>query len=182
LTVFGGLEGDAFSWSMRRAAIGTMLSSGIAVAVGYCRACKAVVELNKDKRCPVHPKVKGRDEELVIPEDVEAGKLAVLAKLEHKEAHLAQEITKLLDAKEAVALAYCPRCAGVMELDAQQRCPHHPNGKLKGVAYDLPGNFEAHKRQILRERHWKKVNNTRNTVVLVLTLALLVMAYFVFLK
>lgn len=182
LSVFGGLEGDAFSWSMRRAAIDTLLSSGIAVAVGYCRACKAVVELNPDKRCPVHPKIKGRDEELVIPEDVAAGKLAVLAKLEHKEAHLANEITKLLEAKEAVALGYCPRCAGVMQLDAQRRCPHHPNGKIKGVAYELQGNFEARSRQMLRERHWKKVNNTRNTVVLVVTLVVLVMTYFVFLK
>jgi RNA polymerase subunit RPABC4/transcription elongation factor Spt4 len=150
--------------------------------VGYCRSCKAVVELNQDKRCPVHPKIKGRDEELVIPADVAAGKLAVLAKLEHKEAHLAAEITKLLEAKEAVALGYCPRCAGVMELDAQRRCPHHPNGKVKGVAYELPGNFEARKRQILRERHWKKVNNTRNMVALVMILVMVVMTYFVFLK
>ena len=182
LSVFGGFEGGAFSWSMRRAAIDTLLTSGVAVALGYCPACEAVVELNKDKRCPVHPKIKGRDEELVIPADVAAGKLAVLAKLEHKKAPLAKEITRLLEAKEAVALGYCPRCQGVMQLDAQRRCPHHPNEKIKGVAYELPGNFEARKRQMLRERHWKKVNNTRYTVVLVLILALLVMTYFVFLK
>ena len=111
LSVFGGMDGGAFSWSMRRAAIDTLLSSSAVVALGYCPACKEVVELNKDKKCPVHPKIKIRDEELVIPADVAAGKLAVLAKLEHKEAHLAKEITRLLEAKEAMALAYCPRAA-----------------------------------------------------------------------
>jgi heme/copper-type cytochrome/quinol oxidase subunit 2 len=50
------------------------------------------------------------------------------------------------------------------------------------VAYELPGNFEARKRQILRERHWKKVNNTRNMVALVMILVMVVMTYFVFLK
>ena len=70
----------------------------------------------------------------------------------------------------------------MIQLDVQRRCPLHPNEKIKGVAYELPGNFEARKRQLLRERHWKKVNNTRYTVVLVLILALLVMVYFVFLK
>ena len=182
LSVFGGMQGDAFSWSMRRGAIDTLVLSGVAVALGYCPSCKAVVELNKDKKCPVHPKIKGRNEELVIPADVAAGKLAVLAKLEHKEAHLAMEITRLLDAKEAVALAYCPRCQGVMQLDTQRRCPHHPKEKIKGVAYELPGNFEARKRQILRARHWKKFNNTRYMIFLVLGLALLVVTYFVILK
>jgi len=182
LSVFGGLQGDAFSWSMRRGAIDTLRLSGVAVALGYCPVCKAVVELNKDKKCPLHPKIKVRDEELVIPADVAAGKLAVLAKLEHKEAYLAEEITRLLNAKEAVALAYCPRCQGMMQLDAQRRCPHHPNEKIKGVAYELPGNFEARKRQILRARHWKKFNNTRYMIFLVLGLALLVVTYFVILK
>jgi len=181
LSVFG-MEGEAFSWSMRRAAIGTMLASGVAVAVGYCQECKAVVELNKDKRCPLHPKIKGRDEELVIPADVAAGKLAVLAKLEHKQAHLAKEITRLLEAKEALALAFCPRCAGVMQLDAQRRCPHHPDVRMKGVAYVLPGNVEARKRQMLQARHWKKVNKTRNTVVLVVALVALVIVYFAVLR
>jgi RNA polymerase subunit RPABC4/transcription elongation factor Spt4 len=182
LSVFGGMQGDAFSWSMRRGAIDTLVLSGVAVALGYCPSCKAVVELNKDKKCPVHPKIKGRNEELVIPADVAAGKLTVLAKLEHKEAHLAMEITRLLDAKEAVALAYCPRCQGVIQLDTQRRCPHHPKEKIKGVAYELPGNFAARKRQILRARHWKKLNNTRYMIFLVLGLALLVVTYFVILK
>jgi predicted nucleic acid-binding Zn ribbon protein len=182
LSVFGGFQGDAFSWSMRRGAIETLLLSGVAVALGYCPTCKAVVELNKDKKCPVHPKIKGRDEKLVIPADVAAGKLAVLAKLERKEAHLVKEITRLLDAKEAVALAYCPRCQGVMQLDTLRRCPHHPNEKLKGVAYELPDYFEARKRQMLRERHWKKVNNTRNMVLLVSILALLIITYYLILK
>lgn len=182
LSVFGGLEGDAFSWSMRRSAIDTLRSSGVAVAVGYCPACKTVVELDKDMNCTVHPKIKGRDEQLVIPEDIAAGKLAVMAKLERKKAHLAGEITKMLEAKEVIAVAYCPRCQSVVQLDAQRCCLDHPNEKIKGVAYALPGNFDARKRQMLHEQHLKMVNNTRNMVVLILALALLAMVYFVFLK
>jgi hypothetical protein len=69
-----------------------------------------------------------------------------------------------------------------MQLDTLRRCPHHPNEKLKGVAYELPDYFEARKRQMLRERHWKKVNNTRNMVLLVSILALLIITYYLILK
>jgi hypothetical protein len=182
LTVFGGMQGDAFSWSMRRAAIDNLVSSGVAVAVGYCKQCNKVVELNKEKKCPVHPVIKGREVELVIPADVAAGKLVVLSKLMRKVPALALEINRLLEANEAVALAYCPRCQGIMQLDSLQRCPHHPNVRLKGIAYSLPDNVEAQKRQMMRELRLKKSIGNRYLVALVITLLALAAVYFLVVK
>lgn len=182
LTVFAGMQGDAFSWSMRRSAIDNLVTTGVAVAVGYCPECKAVVQLNKDKKCAVHPKAAIREEELVIPEDVTAGKLTVLSKLAHKIPALAQELGRMLEANEAVALAYCPRCQGIMQLDANLRCPHHPDVRLKGVEYSLPENAAAHRRWMVREQQTKKFVRTRYVVVLGLVLLLLVVTYFTLVK
>lgn len=184
LSVFGGMQGDAFSWSMRRAAIDSLLTSGMAVAIGYCQECRTVVELDKNKRCPLHPKIKGSYEELVIPEDAAAGRLAVLAKVEHNHAHLAQEITRLLEADQAVALGYCPGCADVVRLDARRRCPNHPDQKIKQVVYDLPDQFEARRLQMLIEGNRKKRKSMSNTLALVMALVALIttIVYFVFLR
>lgn len=182
LSVFGGMEGSAFSWSMRRAAIDNLVLSGFAIAVGFCPECKTVVELNKEKKCPIHPKIKGRDQELVIPADITAGKLKVMTKMAIKEPLLAKELFLLLESNMAIALAYCPQCKVIMQLDAQLHCPNHPGSRLKNVEYCLPLEMDSLKRQMDREHQAKKALGSRYLVALVVILLLLVVTYFVLLN
>ncbi|OGN91427.1 MAG: hypothetical protein A2Y88_05560 [Chloroflexi bacterium RBG_13_48_10] len=55
-----------------------LLDTGQAKAVGYCPRCKAAVELGSKRRCTIHPRVKGRRIQYVLPNNIEAGKKLVL--------------------------------------------------------------------------------------------------------
>jgi DNA-directed RNA polymerase subunit M/transcription elongation factor TFIIS len=55
-----------------------LLNSGQAKAVGYCPRCKVAKELDSNRRCDIHPRVKGRKVQYVIPSEVEAAKKVVL--------------------------------------------------------------------------------------------------------
>jgi hypothetical protein len=182
LSVFGDFEGSAFSWSMRRAAIDNLVSSGIAIAVGFCLECNAVVVLNKDKKCPIHPKTRGREQELVIPADIAVGKLKVITKLAKKVPSQAIELRNLLESNKAVALAYCPQCQGIMELDPQLHCPHHPTARLKDVYFSLAYNLEAQKRQMMHKHHENKSISTRYIIAFAIILITLVIVYFALIK
>jgi phage FluMu protein Com len=55
-----------------------LLNSGQAKAVGYCPRCKVAKELDTKRCCAIHPRVKGRRVQYVIPSEVEAAKKVVL--------------------------------------------------------------------------------------------------------
>lgn len=182
ISVFSDMDGSAFSWSMRKAAIDNLVSTGVAIAVGYCPECKAVVVLNKDKKCPIHPNTEGREQELVIPADIAAGKLKVTTRIAKKVPLMAQELNRLLVSHEAIALAYCPQCQGIMQLDPQLHCPHHPAARLKDVEFCLPSDMEAQKRQMMYTYHTSKAIGTRYIIVFAISLIALVIVYFVLIK
>jgi hypothetical protein len=75
LTVLQKLES---AHSQLRAQLTELLDSGQAMAVGYCSRCKLARELNTDRCCPVHPRVKGRRVQYVVSSEVEAAKKVVL--------------------------------------------------------------------------------------------------------
>ena len=174
-TAFTGADADKVSGSLRSSQITTILKSGKAIAVGYCPRCDAVVKLDSDTRCQIHPKIKGREVQYVIPADEFAGNLAVLQKLEHSHPRLSSQITNLLDAGQAAALGYCPRCKAVVTLDAQRRCTNHPKVKVQCVQYAVPGNIEAAKRTIFKWRRAQKKVNQRQTLI-VITLVIVAVA------
>ncbi|PKN98171.1 MAG: hypothetical protein CVU42_13085 [Chloroflexi bacterium HGW-Chloroflexi-4] len=180
LSVFGEMDGSVFSWSMRRAAIENLVSNGIAIAVGYCTECKAVIELNRDKKCTVHPQIKGREVEIVIPADFKAGRLKVISKLYHKEPLLKKELIKLLESKEVVALAFCPKCQDIMQLNAQLQCPLHPGSNNKDLVFCMPESTNFTIRQMKREYKSKKGLGLRYVVVFLIILIGLVTLFFVY--
>jgi hypothetical protein len=55
-----------------------LLDTGQAKAIGYCPRCKAAVELSSKRSCTIHPRVKGRRIQYVLPNNIEAGKKLVL--------------------------------------------------------------------------------------------------------
>jgi predicted RNA-binding Zn-ribbon protein involved in translation (DUF1610 family)/ribosomal protein L40E len=55
-----------------------LLNSGQAKAVGYCPRCKVAKELDSKRCCPIHPRVRGRRVQYVIPSEIEAAKKVVL--------------------------------------------------------------------------------------------------------
>lgn len=58
--------------------IAELLEAGKAKAVGYCPRCKAAVELDATRHCPIHQRTKMQSIQFVLPKNVEAGKRAVL--------------------------------------------------------------------------------------------------------
>ncbi|OGO26355.1 MAG: hypothetical protein A2136_05260 [Chloroflexi bacterium RBG_16_54_11] len=181
ISAITGADADVFSSGMRSGKIKAMLASGNVKAVGFCRRCKAVVELNPDQRCPSHPKVKGAEVQFVIPADVLAGKLAVMQKLEHRYYNISKEITALLESKEAKAIGYCRRCKAAVELNAQRRCSIHPKVKGRMVQYAVPGDEPAARRVILRWRRVQKAAGRQKSVaVLALIVIVVVVLLYVF--
>jgi len=61
-----------------------LIQSGKAVALGYCRRCRDVVELDPKLRCPNHRWTKPKEARLFIPSDVEAGRAEILATIHRK--------------------------------------------------------------------------------------------------
>ena len=47
-----------------------MLKAHAAVGLGWCKACKAAVELDEQMHCKLHPKARVRDIKLAVPDDV----------------------------------------------------------------------------------------------------------------
>jgi hypothetical protein len=71
-----GAEADAISRGSGQ--LKALVASGQAMAVGYCPRCKTAAELDGRLRCPIHHRTRGRGVRYVVPDDVEAGKEAVL--------------------------------------------------------------------------------------------------------
>jgi RNA polymerase subunit RPABC4/transcription elongation factor Spt4 len=67
-----GADKDIFVNDLRNQERDALLKTKTAVALGYCSACRAVVELNEKNRCPLHPKKKPADIRLAVPVDVES--------------------------------------------------------------------------------------------------------------
>ena len=74
-----GADKDIFVNDLRNQERNALLKNKTAVALGYCSVCRAVVELNEEKRCALHPKKKPANIHLAVPEDVESVKVTLLA-------------------------------------------------------------------------------------------------------
>ena len=144
-----GADAGVYTHGRRSAQIKSLLKADRARAVGYCPRCKAVVELDAEQRCPVHPQAKGREVQYVIPADVLAGKLAVLQKSERGHSELSAQITELLNSGQAKAVGYCPRCKTAVELDSKRHCTVHPRARARIGQYVVPGDVDAAKRAVL---------------------------------
>jgi hypothetical protein len=174
LAMLTGADADAYRASRRSGQIDTLLQAGKAKVVGYCPQCKQVIELNTDKRCLLHPKVKGRDVEYVIPADALAGKLVVMQKWESRQLQVAKQLTDLLAAGQARAVGYCPRCRAPAELDDQRYCSVHPKIKAREVQYVLPRDVYVAKQKLRQARLAGKASGRQIALVVV---ALIGIAY-----
>ncbi len=74
-----GADKDMFVNDLRNQERNALLKTQAVVALGYCSICRAVVELNEEKRCTLHPKKKPANIRLAVPEDVESVKVSLLA-------------------------------------------------------------------------------------------------------
>jgi hypothetical protein len=81
-----GGDTDTYLASRKESLQADLIKSGKAKAIGYCRKCKQVVELNAELRCLEHQRKADRVR-LVLPEETEAGKQAILIEMqkEHRE-------------------------------------------------------------------------------------------------
>ncbi len=77
-----GADKDMFLNDLRNQERNALLKTQAVVALGYCSVCRAVVELNEEKRCSLHPKKKPANIRLAVPEDVESVKVTLLAESE----------------------------------------------------------------------------------------------------
>jgi len=177
---FTGVDADTFSKNMRSGQIKTLLSSGKAVAVGYCPKCRSVVQLNKEQRCPVHPKKKGKEVEVVIPVDLLVGKLAVLQKMERGKPQLTAEIETLLNSGQVEALGYCKRCHCVVNLDPGRHCRIHPKISGQDIKYVLPGREKDAKRSIMQVHRYDQAIAMKRIVFIVAFFALVLAAFIIF--
>ncbi|MHB1482230.1 MAG: hypothetical protein ACYCXH_07935, partial [Bellilinea sp.] len=149
-------------------------------AVGYCPKCNLVVELDKEKRCLQHPKIKGQEVEYIIPADLLAGKLAVMQKMEAKKPQVAGQITELLSSGKASAIGYCTRCTGVVELDPQRRCIIHPKARVKNVQYAVPRDLDSARKRIFKSNKQGRLGRSR-TIVFILAFLMIIYATIVLL-
>ena len=95
IKMFGG-DKDIYLSSRKEGLQADLINSGKAKAVGYCRSCKKVVELNAELRCFEH-KRKGKRVRLVLPDEIEAGKQAILLEMEkERRAKIRQNIINLI--------------------------------------------------------------------------------------
>jgi hypothetical protein len=60
------------------AKITELLDSGKTRAIGYCKRCKAVVQLDSSRQCKTHPNVKGQYVQYVIAGNEAEKKRAIL--------------------------------------------------------------------------------------------------------
>ncbi len=180
VSLFLGGDSDVYARTRRSGEIMMILDSGKARAVGYCPKCDLVVELNKDQRCPQHPKVKGQEVEYVIPADVLAGKLRVMQKFEGKKPHVADQVTELLATGQASAIGLCTRCNGVVELDSQRRCLIHPKAQVKKIQYAMTNDLGSARKRIFKSNSQNRLGRFR-TVIFFLAFLMLIYATIVLL-
>ena len=76
-----------------------------------------------------------------------------------------EERKGLVAAGRAKALGYCSKCGGVVELNADLRCPDHPSTKPKAVRVVLPDEVEAVMPEVLSE--YTKDRRTRRNMLIV---------------
>lgn len=169
--MFTGADSGTYAASRRSSQIKAILYSGKALAIGYCPKCNKVDVLDKDEHCPTHPKTKVREVEYVIPDDVLAGKLAVMQKVEAGKPNIAEQLTELLATGRASALGYCLRCRAVVELDSQRRCTLHPRARIKNVQYTVPENLAAARKNILKLQRGRP-SGKRQTIFIAICLIL----------
>lgn len=174
VSLFTGADSGIYERSRRSSEISMALDSGKAVAVGYCPQCDLVVQLDKGQRCILHPKTKGREVEYVIPSDVVAGKLAVMQKMEAAKPKISEQISTLLVEGKAVAIGYCPKCTGVIELDAERRCRMHPKAHVKNIQYAVPRDVQTARKRIFKSQQGNRRGNYR---VILLFISLIFIAY-----
>lgn len=77
-----GADKDIFVNGLRNQERDALLKTKTAVALGYCSTCRAIVELNENNRCPLHPKKKPANIRLAVPADVESIKVTMMAERE----------------------------------------------------------------------------------------------------
>jgi hypothetical protein len=179
-------EGDAFSMFLgadsemhakfrRTSEIANILKSGKAKAVGFCSKCNDVVVLDKEQRCPQHPKIKGREVEYIIPSDELAGKISVMQKMEAKNPGIREKMTELLLAGKAAAAGFCPQCKAIVELGPQRDCPLHQKAHIKHIQYALPRDLAVAKKKITKVLGSHKTENKRR-IWIALALAITLIA------
>ncbi|MHB8933007.1 MAG: hypothetical protein ACYC6H_06020 [Bellilinea sp.] len=180
VSLFTGTDSGVYARSRRSSEIWMILNSGKAKAVGYCPKCNLVVELDKEKRCLQHPKIKGQEVEYIIPADLLAGELAVMQKMEAKKPQVAGQITELLSSGKASAIGYCTRCTGVVELDPQRRCIIHPKARVKNVQYAVPRDLDSARKRIFKSNKQGRLGRSR-TIVFILAFLMIIYATIVLL-
>ncbi len=172
-----GADAETISSGMVSGQISVLLQSGKAKAVGYCRQCDNVVVLNTDQHCQTHPKKKVKEVEFVIPNDVMAGKLAVMQRLEPRSKKLSEKITEMLESGKANAIGYCPRCKAAVALNSSRRCMIHPKVKGRHVQYFVPGREADAKQATLRWRRDQKIIGRKRNYQIFLIIAMIIMAF-----
>ncbi|MCK4692934.1 MAG: hypothetical protein KAT23_04855, partial [Anaerolineales bacterium] len=76
-----------------------------------------------------------------------------------------EERKELVAAGRAIALGYCSKCGGVVELNPDLRCPDHTSTKPKAVRVVLPDEVEAAIPEVLSE--YTKDRRTRRNILIV---------------
>ena len=136
--------------------------------------------MDKDEHCPTHPKTKVREVEYVIPDDVLAGKLAVMQKVEGGKSKVAEQLTELLTSGKASAIGYCLRCKAVVELTPERRCAVHPKARVKNVQYAVPRDLAAARKRIFKLQRGRRSGRSQTlfiAICLILAGILLLNAY-----
>lgn len=77
-----------------------------------------------------------------------------------------EERKELVAAGRAIALGYCSKCGGVVELNPDLGCPDHTSTKPKAVRVVLPDEVEAAIPEVLSE--YTKDRRTRRNILIVL--------------
>jgi len=72
---------------------------------------------------------------------------------------------KLVAEGRAIALGYCSKCGGVVELNPDLRCPEHKSSKPKAVRFVLADESEAAMPEVLNE--YTKQRRTRRNILIV---------------
>lgn len=65
-----GVDKDVYVAGVKSSQQREMVKSHAAVGLGWCKSCKAVVELDEGMHCKLHPTAKISDTRLAVPEDV----------------------------------------------------------------------------------------------------------------
>jgi len=95
-----------------------MMAEGKIKALGYCKKCGNVVELNEKLRCPTHSSIKSGTIKFVVPSNVNQAKIEI-----KEEVTLEQEKTRDLRKKTlliaGILVVLCAAC-GIISNILQQ--------------------------------------------------------------